>query len=625
MVDPVTLEIVNNRLQEIGLQGGYTLINTAASPGVVHAKDLGFNISDHLGRCIVYSMWMPRHGTTLSYMLRACQNKFQGRIFPGDMFITNNPHDGALHNLDIAIISPVHYRDELIAWTGCATHHLDIGAMTPGRAPLATELLQEGIIIPPLKIMERFELRPEIFDLFLENVRVPHFQGLDLKGQIASNNVARDKILDLAGRYGVETLKSCYEEIIAFSEEKTRERIRILPGGRYEATDYISYDKIYTIKCALTVEDDNLTFDFEGTDPQAPNFINSALPCTVANVHNIVVCLLTPDIPVNEGCLRPIKVIAPDRSLVNCKPPAPCSGASVIAGWNAMSLAVRTLSLALAGSPESWRANASWPSGQTDLLLTGKSRQGKPFFARNLGLGAMGGGARANKDGLNFGSAPGSTTTSHPNAEESEARFPVLTLFARAITDSGGPGEFRGGISAESAFKLHGADKAEALFWWTGKGVAANGLHRGKPGSTSSLSIKEKSNIQELLQRGLPAWNEISSEEKTLPGRYPPFILEEKDVVHLRYPGGGGYGDPLKRDPQKVLADVRDGYVSTENAAGNYGVVANPQTLELDERETTRLRETMRKAEKKNPLTTSADSSAGIFAEKEIPSKGHDQ
>lgn len=616
MVDPVTLEIINNRLQEIGLQGGYTLINTAASPGVVHAKDLGFNLSDHLGRCIVYSMWMPRHGTTLSYMLQACQKKYQARIYPGDMFITNNPHDGALHNLDIAIISPVHYKDELIAWTGCATHHLDIGAMTPGRAPLATELLQEGIIIPPLKIMERFELKQEIFDLFLENVRVPHFQGLDLKGQIASNNVAREKILELAGRYGVENLKSCYEEIIAFSEEKTRERIKILPRGKYEATDYISYDKIYTIKCTLIVEDGSLTFDFAGTDPQAPNFINSALPCTVANVHNIVVCLLTPDIPVNEGCLRLIKVTAPENSLVNCKPPAPCSGASVISAWNVMSLAVRTLSLALADSPESWRANASWPSGQIDLLMTGKDRKGKPFFARNMGLGAMGGGARANKDGLNFGSAPGSTTTSHPDAEESESRFPVLTLFARVRPDSGGAGKFRGGVSAESAFKLHGADKAEALFWWTGRGVAANGLRSGKHGSTSSLTIKNNSNIIELLTKGSPSWNDISGEEKILPGRYPPFTLGKKDVMLLRYSGGGGFGDPLDREVAKVLADVKEGYVSVEKAAGDYGVVVNPQTMELDDEGTSKLRVSMRKhTGEKSPGISESDSKAGVLVE----------
>ncbi len=593
MTDPILVEIILNRLQEISLQAGYALLNTAASPIVVHSKDLGFNISDPLGRCVVYSMWMPRHGTTLSYMLQACQKKFQGRIYPGDMFITNNPHDGALHTQDIAIISPVHYKDELIAWTACATHHLDIGAMTPGRASLATEYLQEGIIIPPIKIIERFEFRQEIFDLFLENVRVPHYQGLDLKGQIASNNVAREKILELADRYGVEALKSCYEEIISFSEEKTRERIQMLPEGKYQAIDYISYDKIYTVKCELSVKDSSLTFDFAGTDPEAPNFINSALPCTVANVHNIVVCLLTPDIPINEGCLRPIKIVAPGRSLVNCKPPAPCSGSSVVSGWTAMSLAVRTLSLALARSKESWRANASWPTSHTEQILTGKNRKGKPFFNSSLVGGAMGGGARANKDGLNFGSAPGSTTTSRLNAENAEALGPILVLFSKSRQDSGGAGKFRGGVSGESAFKLHGVNKAEALIFWVGKGLAASGIFGGNPGAPSMIAIKKNSNIMELLPKKLPDWNDIAGEEQILSGSNPPILLDEKDVILLSSAGGGGYGDPMERNPHLVLEDVREGYVSIEQASEDYGVVINPESLNLSEEETAKLRDTL--------------------------------
>lgn len=612
MKDPVLLEIIHNRLQEIGLQAGYTLLNTAASPIVVHAKDLGFNISDHLGRCVVYSMWMPRHGTTLSYMLRACQKKFQGRIYPGDMFITNNPHDGALHSQDIAIIAPVHYGEELIAWTACATHHLDVGAMTAGRAYLATEYLQEGKIFPPLKIMERFEIRQEIFDLIMENVRVPDYQGLDLKGQIASNNVAREKILELAKRYGVETLKNCYEEIITFSEEKTLERIRMLPPGKYEATDYISFSGIFTIRCILEVKEDSLTFDFAGSDPEAPNFINSALPCTVANVHNIVVCLLTPDIPINEGCLKHVKVIAPERSIMNCKPPAPCSGSSVISGWTAMSLAVRTLSLALAKSKESWRANASWPTACSQLLTRGVDERGKPFFNTTLFGDIMGGGARANKDGLDFGSAPGSTTTSLLNTEHAEAVSPFLCLFTRACRDSGGAGKFRGGLSGETVFKIHKAEKAEAFAFWTGKGIAANGLCGGKPGATTMIAIKKNSNILELMKNGLPSWDDIIGEGNVLPDSNPAFFLGKKDVILKRLDGGGGYGDPLERDVLRVLEDVTEDNISIEKAKEEYGVMINPKSLTVIEDETKRLRDVMR-LERKAQDNSSVDSLAAVI------------
>lgn len=614
MLDPILTEIIQNRLQEIGLQAGYALINTAASPAVVHSKDLGFNISDHLGRCIVYSMWMPRHGTTLSYMLKSCWSKFKDRIYPGDMFITNDPHSGALHTQDIAIISPVHYKDQLIAWTACATHHLDIGAMTPGRASQATEYLQEGIVIPPLKIMENFELKQEIFDLFLENVRVPHYQGLDLKGQIASNNIARDKILELASRYGVETLKESYEEIIDFSEEKTRERIKMLPEGVYEAEDYISYDKFYKVKCALTVKDGSITFDFAGTDPQAPNFINSALPCTVANVHNIVVCLLTPDIPINEGCLKTISVVAPERSIMNCKPPAPCSGSSVISGWTAMSLAVRTLSLALAKSKESWRVNASWPTSHSEQQMTGKNRRGRPFFNSSLVGAIMGGGARANKDGLNFASAPGSTTTSRLNAEHAESICPILILFSRTRPDSGGAGKFRGGVSGEAAFKLHGADKAEMFIFWVGKGLAADGIFGGSPGATSLVALKRNTNIQDLLPERLPLWNEIIGDEHVLYGNNPGFILNKKDVILLSSAGAGGYGNPLERDPSFVLRDVTEGYVSLEKAADDYGVVIESESSKVDQERTDRLRSDMCQQIRKNKSQASQlDSLANVI------------
>lgn len=618
MSDPILTEIINNRLQEISLQAGYALLNTAASPIVVHSKDLGFNISDHLGRCVIYSMWMPRHGTNLTYMLQACQRKFRDRIFPGDMFITNNPHEGALHTQDIAIISPVHYGDDIIAWTACATHHLDIGAMTPGRASLATEYLQEGIVIPPLKIIERFEIKQEIFDLFLENVRVPQYQGLDLKGQIASNNVAREKILELTKRYGVNTLKNCYEDIISFSEEKTRERIKILPYGRYEAVDYISYDKIYKVKCTLIVEQDSLTFDFEGTDPQAPNFINSAMPCTVSNVHNIVVCLLAPDIPINEGCLRAIKVIAPEKSLVNCKPPAPCSGSSVVSGWTSMSLAVRTLSLALNESSEPWRANASWPTSHTEQVLTGKDRKNKPFFSSNLVGSVMGGGARANKDGLNFGSAPGSTTTARLNVESAEALGPILTLYTRTRVDSGGAGKFRGGVCGETAFKLHGVDKAEAHIFWVGKDLVASGIFGGKPGTGSMVALKKNTDVRELLPKGLPDWEELSGQEKVLSGSNPPIALDEKDVVLLGSASGGGYGDPLERNTDMVQDDVLEGYVSVQKAAEVYGVVIDSVSLALKEVETKRLRNSLRKKNRLNNSGPTPNSQANIMLDSNI-------
>lgn len=208
----------------------------------------------------------------------------------------------------------------------------------------------------------------------------------------------------------------------------------------------------------------------------------------------------------------------------------------------------------------------------------------------------MGGGARANKDGLDFGNAPGSTTTSRLNAEEVEARYPVLTLYTRGTPDSGGAGKFRGGVGAESVFKVHGTDTAEAIFFWTGRGVATNGILQGMPGSTGVLAIKKDTDVLQLLPKGLPSWNDISGVEQILPGRPLPFPLSESDVVFMSNGGGGGYGDPLDRDPHAVLKDLLDGYVSREKSASDYGVVLDKESGAIDEKATEILRRGKRTA-----------------------------
>ena len=226
-VDPILTEIIHNRLMQIGQEGGLALQRCAVSPVVVDSRDLGFNVADASGRTVVYSVWMPRHGTTLGYMLQSCMKKFEGNICPGDMYLVNDPHSGALHSLDLAVIAPVHYEGELIAWVGNATHHVDVGAMTPGRAPLATDWYQEGIIFKPTKLVENGKIRESIFNLFLDNVRMPRYQALDLKAQISANFTASQKMVELVDRYGVKALNETFESTIELGEKQARERIAL--------------------------------------------------------------------------------------------------------------------------------------------------------------------------------------------------------------------------------------------------------------------------------------------------------------------------------------------------------------------------------------------------------------
>ncbi|MBI4523471.1 MAG: hydantoinase B/oxoprolinase family protein [Deltaproteobacteria bacterium] len=592
MVDPITVEIVQNRLIEIGKEGGITLVKTAASPIVVHSKDLGFNIADHRGYTLAYSSWMPRHGTTLRYMLQACIRDFGEDIHPGDMFMLNDPYSGALHVFDIAVIAPVYFDEELIGWTACATHHPDIGAKAPGIFYDAEDCWQEGLNIPPLKLVERGRIREDVFRLFLKNVRLPDTQAIDLKAQIAANNVAKARLVELAARYGVDTLKACYDEIIQFSEQKTRERIGLLPDGAYRYEDVIDFRGLHRLQCVLGVEGDTLHFDFTGTDPQAESFINSTLACTVANVHNIIICLLIPDIEANEGCFRPIKMTIPEGTLLNSVPPNPCSGASIIGGRKAQSLALGVLSQAMLRSSLKWRATASWSSAHLELNLAGKDYRGKWFFTTVRETSMLGGGARAMKDGLDVSNIAGSTNTSVPNVEQTEERYPWLYLERSLRTDGEGAGKFRSGFGGETVIKLHGTDALTLRASVIGMTVVDSGLEGGWGGANMRIEIKRETDVAERLDQGKwPEFSTASGKLEILGPRTDPLHVSPKDILRIACSSGGGFGKPEDREPERVLSDVLEGMVTRDRAKKVYGVVLMDNgKFEVDIDETNKLR-----------------------------------
>lgn len=571
-LSPVTVEIIQNRLLRIGHEGGEVLMRCAVSPTVVEAHDMGFNVADHLGRTVVYSTWMPRHGTTLSYMLEACTRRFGENIRPGDMYLVNDPHSGALHILDLAVIAPVHVDGRLVAWVANATHHVDVGAMTPGRAPLATSSFQEGILFTPTRLVEDGRIRDDIFQLFLDNVRMPRYQALDLKGQVSANLAATAKVVALARRYGSETLLRAYDEILDLSEAKARERISQLPDGRYEAVEHIDFDRHYTLRCALEVRGDELHFDLSGTDAEAHSFVNSALACTVANLHNIVACQLLPDVTPNAGAFRAVHVEVPEGSLLNCRPGAPCSGASTITGWKTQQLTMATLSQALARSDAyGRRAMAQWGWGFTDVQWTGADPQGRWYSVRGDAT-LQGGGARATADGIDAANIAGSTNTSLAAVESYEQRYPVLYLHRGLEPDSGGAGTYRGGLAGSWSRILYGVSEADSLPWYMGRDFGAAGFNGGHEGTRSVIAVKRGTDVLERLADGPPLYPEIAGDEEVLSQQTPSHPIRAGDVVYVRGMGGGGYGDPRARDPEKVRADVADGLVTEEQAREAYGL-----------------------------------------------------
>ncbi len=575
-IDPILTEIISNRLLQIGYEGGLVLQRCAVSPGVVEGRDLGFNVSDASGRTVVYSTWMPRHGTTLSYMLQSCMNRFEGDIRPGDMYLVNDPHSGALHILDLAVMMPIHYNGELVAWVGNATHHVDVGAMTPGRAPLATDWHQEGIIFKPTRIVEGGKIRDDIFNLFLDNVRMPRYQSLDLKAQISANFAAAEKILALVERYGTDALKETFESSIQLAQAQARERISFLKRGEYEACEYLDYDKMYVIKARLTVNEGTLSFDFAGTDPEAKTFINCALPCAVANLHNILACQLFPDLTVNAGTFDLVDVSIPSGTLINCNPPAPCSGASTITGWRVQGITMALLTQALMATKRENYAMAEWGWGFTDVQWSGTDPLGRWYTVRG-DASLHGGGARADSDGIDVSNIAGSTNTALPSIESYEYRYPILYLSRGLLADSDGAGQFRGGRAGYWSRCLYGVESASDLSFYIGRDVGSKGYAGGEDGTSSQIIIKRGTDILARLHKEVPLYDELDGKEELLT-QQPSALglsINAGDVVYVRGMGGGGFGPPELRDKEAVLADIEEGLLSPERAERVYGVSVN--------------------------------------------------
>lgn len=570
--DPITGEIIQNRLMQIGHEGGVVLQRCAVSPSVVEAKDLGFNVADAHGRTLVYSTWMPRHGTTLAYMLDSCRQRFAGDIRPGDMYLVNDPHAGALHSLDIAVIAPVFAAEDLVAWVGNATHHIDIGAMSPGRAPLATDAYQEGITFKPIRLVSGGLIDEHVFGLIMDNVRMPRYQSMDLRAQVSANLAAGEKIQALVARYGAETFQRVCAESLDLSERAARQRISELREGRYEYEEMLDYDRHYRFRAALEVKDGTLSFDCSGTDPQSKTFINSALACSVANIHNILACQLFPDQNVNAGTFRPIDVHIPPGTLLSCEFPAPCSGASTIAGWKAQQLALGLLSQAVSGTGHGHRAQAQWGWAFTELSWSGRDRRGQWFNMK--GDSTMhGGGASAGSDGIDVANIAGSTNTSLPSIELYELRYPVLYLSRGIAPDTEGAGMFRGGYAGEWTRLLLGVEEAQELTFYIGRDFGAAGFEGGQPGTPAEVTIKRGTDVMRQLATTVPGFDELSGEEELL--QQQPSSLTARvrsgDVVHVRGMGGGGFGDPRKRDTRLVAEDVDSGLLSSDRAERVYG------------------------------------------------------
>jgi N-methylhydantoinase B len=576
-VDPITFEILSHRLYQVTKEMGTTLERVGGTVNTTQMKDYIAALYRADGDVLCTGEAMAWHVPCAGAAVRRIIERF-GRdegIHPDDMFLLNDPYVAAIHQSDVYVMSPIHYQGRLVGWSATFVHVMDIGAHSPGgNSPDATEICHEGVRIPGIKLIARGVLRKDVFEAITNMTRQPVMVGLDLKCEIAANNVAKARIQEMYAQYGPELLETVSEDMIRYTESVLRKRLAEIPDGSWNATGTIHASDAWNVRLTLRKNGNHLTFDFSGTDPQAPVGINLPYHATVGACFEAVLYTLGYDLPKNQGLFRVMDVIAPEGSVMNPRYPAPVSLNTTSGGAVARYLANSTLSQ-MAGASEKWKQEVMAQTlGFRFARHAGVNQHGRYYVSTLLGL--VGVGARSHGDGIDSGGIDLGRPSSCHNVEWIESNFPLLYLFRRHIRDGAGAGKFRGGVGEETALVLHDAPEGRIKFVALGVAGLRNsgqGMGGGYPGAPSLLVHGEETAVRRIVAGGKVPQSpeEFGGRSRLLP--YCTVELKADDVLFMRFGSGGGYGDPLERDPERVRRDVGSGAVSAEAAGAVYGVV----------------------------------------------------
>ncbi len=549
MVDRFTIEIIRNAAIFASEEMGVVLRNTAYSPNIKDRLDHTCSILTPSGELAAQAEHIPVHlgsmaigvKNTLDYL------KKEGTYLePGDIIMVNDPYIAGTHLNDITLLKPVYSNEKLVAIVADKAHHVDVGGFVPGSlGGNVSELLQEGVVIPPVKIAERGKLRKDLIKIIAENVRTPEYFKGDLRAQIAALNVGERRILELVGKYGVNILLEAWDEILGYTERYTKNRIRSLGRfGRFEAEDYLELnDRILKLKVLLEIKGSGeITVDFSGTDEQVEAPINAVYGVTVAATSFAIKSVIDPEMPVNHGFYRAVNIFAPLGTIVNPKKPVPVSGGNTETSQRIADVVFRALAKVF---PE--RVPAASCGTMTNVTMGGVTDERRWAFYETIGCGS---GGRPSSDGID-GVHTNMTNTLNTPIERIEADYPVIMVEYRLRKDSEGSGTFRGGLGITRAFKL-AKGKATITVLAERCKTSPWGLKKGLPGERAKhYVIKKDGSVIELECK-------------------ESITIEEGDIVYINTPGGGGYGDPCKRKREFILKDLDEERISLERARSKY-------------------------------------------------------
>lgn len=547
--DPVTLEVVRNKLDGIANEMQATLTRSSFSPVVKESMDASSSLFTARGVTLAQATAIPIHLATLI----PCVSKFIETFPPesmeaGDIYTLNDPYLGGTHLPDFAVVMPVFQSGQLIALSCTMTHHQDVGGMTPGSVPTnATEIFQEGIRVPPLKLRSGGIWNETLLAILKRNVRTPEMFIGDLNAQVAGCATGVRRVEELANLYGAEELVDMFEELIDRSERMTRQAIRELPDGRYNYFDYLDNDGVdldqrVRVEVTAIVEGDEICFDFTGTSPQTRGPINAVPSGALAAAFYTVRAITDPLIPTNGGCLRPVRLVLPEGSLVNPKEPAPV---------NTRTVTIKMAAACMLGAfrkciPD--RMPASDAVDMHGLVWSGVRNDGSRYVVSEMIAG--GAGAGRDRDGLD-GIETDVTNCMNLPVESLEMNCPIRVHRSGIRTNSGGAGKHRGGAGIIREYEL-----LEGVARITHRGERfysnAPGVFGGAPGASSISWIDRADGRREVI-----------------PSKHV-FSLYPGDRVTIETAGGGGFGSPEERSRDEVAADLRNGKITAQFAAEAY-------------------------------------------------------
>lgn len=586
--DPIIAEVLRMRFNNIVEEMGVTLKQTSGSPILTEANDFSSNILDsHAGICASGSEIIFHLGSATRCLEGILERYAPQDIRPGDAIIINNPYIGSPHKQDIGVLSPLYHGGEIVNWVWTAAHMYDIGGISPGSfSPQVTDTYGEGLMIPPLKIVKEGVFNDDLRQIIEANSRLPVQVFNDIRCLVATNNVALDRLREAIEYYGLETYRLYSNINGVLSERAFRERIERIPDGVYSTVDWLEHDghehRLYDVRCAMTVEGDSITFDFEGTSPQAPGLVNCGPGGLLGDVLTPFAQMVCHDLQINFGLLAPIEIRVPPGTVISATEPAATGYGHLDAGYTATKVVTELLSRALQASDDPWlrsRAMGQFNDSWSIETWGGTDQYGQRFAWLNMDGGGFGGGATSVHDGMDVAGDMTSVGNAIPDIEWTEQTTPALHLWRRLEPNSGGPGLRRGGAGLDLAWTMWDTEDEQ----FTGSVVLSmfclpsRGHGGGWPGSANRISQLQESNVHQLLEAGRwPTPETLECRDEFLsPPKFSPLRLRRGDVVRHRTGGGAGYGDPLLRDPELVAREVRYGWVTREQAEAVHGVVVD--------------------------------------------------